>query len=103
MPPSQFFKRKAKSEEVKQLREENPDMGMAEAAAVIESTPVYNQSGFDVFTTDGGRTFGVAEISYNPETGEAKVEEIFTITRLIALKYGTMKEGLSMLKKRKLK
>lgn len=65
-----------------------------------KSEQVYTQTGMDVYTSDGGRTYGVAEIAYNPETGEAKVVDIFFISRLIALQYANQKGALNTLKQK---
>ncbi len=93
---SQFEKRKAKLAVAadKDTAKQKEDV-RAEAAG----EPVYTQSGYDVFTSDGGRTYGVAEIAYNPATGDAKVNGIFSITRLVALKYANTKQALGILKK----
>lgn len=92
---SQFEKRKAKSaaEVAKEItdRRDNAEANM----------PVYTQSAYDVYTPDGGKTYEVAEISYNPESGEAKVVNTFSITRLIALNYATQKQALGILKKQR--
>ena len=75
-----------------------------EKIAEIRATPTaYTQSAFDIYTPDGGRTYKVAEISYNPDTGEAKVSEIFNITRLVALSYANQKTALSTLKRKAIK
>lgn len=105
--PSNFEKRRAKSKEdvAKEIQErreqirlkaENPSPVVTEAAK-----PVYTQEGYDVYSPDGGKTYHVAEISYNPETGQAEVTNIFDISRLIALTYANQKIALGTLKKGK--
>ncbi len=92
---SQFEKRQKKTAEtvIAEVTEKRADIR-------AKAEPTYTQTGYDIFTLDGGRTFGVAEISYNPETREAKVIETYTITRLVALKYGNMKTALQTLKRK---
>jgi len=101
---SQFEKRKAKStetvtKEIEDRRAEIRSRAEPEVTPVVE--PVYTQTGLDIYTTDGGKTYGVAQISYNPETGDAKVVETFGITRLVALTYAQQKLSLGSLKKSK--
>lgn len=95
---SQFEKRQKKTpeavaEEIKEKRSE----------IRAKAEPVYTQTGYDIFSPDGNRTYKVAEISYNPETKEAKVTEIFTITRLVALAYANQKTALKTLKRKGIK
>ena len=91
---NQYEKRKAKSVETL----------VKEATTVAPVTaPVYDQKALDVYTLDGGRTYNVAQISYNSKTGESIVTDTFSISRLVALKYATMKEALSILQRRKIK
>lgn len=105
---SQFSKRKAKSvDEVSQeiqdkragLRASREAASSAASAPIAE--PSYTQQGFDIFTSDGGKTYQVAEISYNPDTLQAEVVNTFTISRLVALSYGNQKTALQTLKKGK--
>lgn len=98
---SQFEKRKAKSivDIVKSVvsaeGESVPDPVEVSAEA---SAPVYTQTGYDVYSSDGGKTYHVAQIEYNPETGEAKVTGTSDISRLVALKYANQKVALGILK-----
>jgi hypothetical protein len=91
-----FEKRKAKdAETVKaEIAQKREDI-RAKAA----NEPVYTQKGYDVFSGDGGRTFRVVELEYNPESGHARVLGTSAITRLIALKYDAQKTALGILKK----
>lgn len=93
--PSQFIKRKLKLEAdavaKEAATERTPETG----------EPVYTQSGYDVFSPDGGRTYKVVELEYNPETGDAKVTGTSAISRLIALKYDAQKVALGILKRGK--
>lgn len=95
--PSQYTKRRNKDlvEEVQEKIEE--------LRTEAEKPKEYNQSGFDIFTTDGGRSYHVAELAYNPETGEAKVNGIFDISRLVALQYKNQKDALNTLKRKAVK
>lgn len=95
---SNFEKRKNKKEPTPELSQTEP---VGVVAGYIAPSP-FTQSGLDVFTRDGGRTYEVAEIFYNPETNEAKVVETFTISRLVALSYKPQKDALRILKKRKI-
>lgn len=97
--PSNFLKRKAKEVIAPTAAEEQP----SETAPVMEETaaPSYTQSGFDVFTPDGGATYQVAELAYNPETRQAVVTNIFDISRLVGMSYGNHKASLNTLKKGK--
>lgn len=110
--PSNYEKRQAKSaatvaKEIQERREQirskvvEPAAKAAEAEQVKE--PVYTQMAYDVYTPDGGKTYKVAEISYNPVTKEAEVKEIFNITRLVALQYANTKVALGTLKKKAIK
>lgn len=100
MPPSNFEKRKVKTPEAV-INEITKKRDAIREKGVEVDEPVYTQSGYDVYTLDGGRNYGVAEISYNPETGAAKVNNTFTISRLVALKYANTKQALGILKKGK--
>jgi hypothetical protein len=93
MAKSQFEKRKEKQEKPIEER-------VRELIDTPEPETTYNQVGYDVFTSDGGKTYGVAEIEYDPESGQARVKDVFTISRLVALKYANMKEALGILKKK---
>ena len=93
-----FERRKAKvTEAVSKAVEAKKETVRAEAAG----EPSYDQSAYDVFTADGGKSFGVAEIAYNPATGEATVKDTFSISRLIALQYANQKTALGILKQKK--
>lgn len=89
---SQFLKRKLKleAEAAKEAATEK---------SVETGLPVYTQKGFDVFTPDGGRSYKVIELEYNPDTGAARVTGTSDISRLIALKYDAQKVALGILKK----
>jgi hypothetical protein len=95
--PSNYVKRRSKDlvEEVQEKIEEL----RTEAAKPAE----YTQTGMDVYTDDGGRTYHVAEISYNPTTNDAKVIGVFDISRLIALQYFNQKNALNSLKRKAVK
>lgn len=100
---SQFEKRKAKStEEIsREIQDKRSEIRASrEMPPVVMDTPVYTQTGLDIYTPDGGRTYKIAEILYNPETMQAEVKEIFNITRLVALQYANTKTGLGTLKKK---
>jgi hypothetical protein len=91
---NQYEKRKAKS----------VDTLVKEATTVAPVTqPVYDQMAMDIYTDDGGRSYKVAEISYNPVTKQAEVKELFSITRLVALQYANTKTALGTLKKKAIK
>lgn len=108
---SNFLKRKAK--EAKTLVEEivsSPDLVQEETPIMeeYEKNPILDvlaplsvKIGYDIYSLDGGGSYSVAEIQYNPETGEAKVLETFEISRLIALSYYNQKTALGILKKQK--
>lgn len=106
---SQFEKRKSKSTEsvaqeiISKRSEKRASVDEPDMPIVVSEpeAPVYNQTGFDIFSSDNGKTYGVAEIEYNPETGRARVKDTFSITRLIALSYGNQKVALQTLKKGK--
>lgn len=95
---SQFEKRKAKvaADVVKELEAKREDI-RAKAA----NEPTYSQKGYDVFSEDGGRSYKVAEIEYDPQSGAARVTGTSEITRLVALKYAGQKQALGILKKGK--
>lgn len=94
--PSQFEKRKAKTPEkvAEEIQEKRSEIR-------AKAEPVFTQSGMDIFTPNGGKTYHVAELAYNPETGEAKVVGVFDISRLVALSYANQKTALNTLKQRK--
>lgn len=104
---SNFEKRKAVTQEIEakrtKLREKGPMEKTVEQTPVSVTKPVYTQTGYDIFTPDGGKTYKVAEISYNPITGVAEVKEIFNITRLVALQYFNTKTALQTLKRKAIK
>lgn len=93
---SQFEKRRAKTldqvtEEIQEKRSE----------IRTKSEPVYTQKALDIYSPDGNGSFQVVEISYNPETGDAKVNEVFNISRMVGLSYKNHKDALATLKKKK--
>lgn len=100
---SQFAKRKARSADVvsQEIQDKRAEIRASREAPVASAEPVYSQTGYDIFTTDGGKTYQVAEISYNPETLQSEVINIFSISRLVALSYGNQKTALRTLKKGK--
>lgn len=93
---TQYEKRKAKTIEAvaKEIENKRDDI----RAQALEA-PVYDQVGYDVYTPDGGKTYKVAEIAYNPVTKQATIVGVYSITRLVALQYKNTKNALSMLKK----
>lgn len=97
---SQFEKRKAKSvtDVAKEIEVKRDDM---RSKTSLEEAAVYTQTGYDVFTSDGGKSYGVAEIAYNPITGTAHIVDTFSISRLVALSYANQKQALGILKKQK--
>lgn len=125
--PSQYEKRKAKAaaeaaarkademkQEIADMAEQGLEpvigpaaesMGMSEPAPEVDGIAqfdkFYTQHAYDIFTSDGGKTYHVAEIHYNPQTGHALVGEIFDISRLVALSYANQKTALGTLKKGK--
>lgn len=108
MAKTQFEKRKARTADAVSQEIQDKRAGMrasrdavSAAAPAPIAEPVYNQQGFDIFTRDGGKTYEVAEISYNAETLQAEVVNIFTISRLVALSYRNQKTALQTLKKGK--
>lgn len=94
--PSQFSKRKNKTPEavIEEIQEKRSELR-------AKAEPTYTQTGMDIFTPNGGKTYHVAELAYNPETGEAKILGIFDISRLVALSYANQKNALNTLKQRK--
>ncbi len=94
MAKSQFEKRKEKLSDdlVKKVEDKLEE---------IKSAPKYTQEAYDVFYN--GKDYNVATIEYSPETGEARVKELFNITRLVGMTYSNHKKSLSILKKQKLK
>jgi len=93
---TQYEKRKAKvAQEIEEKRAEIRE------TAHKEAEPNYTNTGYDVFSPDGGRTFKVVEFLYNPDTGHAKVGDFFEVSRLIALSYETKKTALGILKKKR--
>ncbi len=96
MSQSQFEKRKQKTQEevIKEITKKRDDI---RETALAE--PTYTQTALDVYTSDG-RKYHVAEIVYDPESGVAKVLEVFDITRLVALQYFNTKTALGTLKRK---
>jgi len=94
-----YLKRKSK-ESTEKLDAMVPQT--AEPAVVVEQAPEpsFPCQGYDVFTSNGGKTYGVAMIDYNPDTGVARVTGVKTISRLIALKYAAQKQALGILAKK---
>lgn len=99
---SQYEKRKAKAEEIVKHEIETKRAEIRETAHKAQE-PVYTHTGYDIFSPDGGKTFKVVEFVYNPTTGDAKVGELFDVSRLIALSYETKKTALGILKKKRYK
>ncbi len=92
---SQFEKRKKKtSEDLTKLVEEK--IAEIRAAPAVEFT----QTALDIYSPNGGKDYEVAEISFNPVTREAKVTEIYTISRLVALTGLNQKTALNTLKRK---
>jgi hypothetical protein len=106
---SQFFKRKAK-EAVKAASEDKGPMESVEVVPVEVATveipvvvapePLYTQEALDVYSGDGGKTYNVAEIQYNPLTNEAKVKTIYNISRLVGMQHTGRKEALVILRQK---
>lgn len=90
MSKSQYEKRKEKqmSKALDDLVEQVDVAGEA----------IYTQTGYDVYTSDSGKSFHVAEIEYNPTTGVARVIGISDLSRMVALKYANQKVALGILK-----
>lgn len=93
---SQFAKRQKKKESQEEVASKLEPI----QAETVDTEPVYTQTGLDIYTSDGGKSYGVAEIVYNPETGEAKVLATFSISRLVALSYANQKTALNTLKRK---
>lgn len=93
--PSQYEKRKAKTPEkvVEEIQERRSEIR-------AQGEPTYTQSGLDIYSPDGGKTYEIAEISYNPETKDAKVTTIYSISRLVALTGLNQKTALNTLKRK---
>lgn len=91
---SQYEKRKAKASAdlIKEVEERLEE---------IKKAPEFTQKALDIYTPDGGRTHKVAEIAFNPETGEAKVIGTYDVTRIIALRHEQQKVALNTLKQKK--
>ena len=100
---NQFEKRKAKSTEevVKEITEKRAAIRSTEKDKAPE--PLYDQMAYDIYTDDGGKSYKVAEINYNPQTKQAEVKELFSITRLVALQYANTKTALGTLKRKAIK
>lgn len=89
---------KRKSKDIESVKEEI----VAKREQIrTDAEPTYPFSGYDIYTPNGGGTYLVAEIEFNPETKQARVKEIFEVSRLIALSYVAQKNGLRVLKKTK--
>lgn len=84
----------------KQNRMQN-EIQVQKQAMLDQQDPFYPHKAYDIFTSDGGKTYQVAEIEYNASTGHARVIETFNITRLVALSYANQKIALGTLKKGK--
>jgi hypothetical protein len=96
--PSQFEKRKNKlpSELVKQVEEK-----IVELRSAPELT--YPETALDIYLSNDGKTYEVAEIAYNPETKDAKIINTFSISRLVALTAMNQKVALNTLKRKLIK
>lgn len=115
MAISQFIKRQKKqqapestqelavdaSPEPITVEEVAPDEVVIEQHPEAVTGPVYTHMANDVFSMDGNATFGVAEIKYNPLTGEAKVTATYNVSRLVGLSYAPGKAALDKMKKEK--
>jgi hypothetical protein len=101
---SQFEKRKVKTAETvaKEIQDKRSEI-RASGATEVSEEPVYDQMAYDIYTDNGGKTYKVAEISYNPITKRAEVKELFSITRLVALQYANTKTALGTLKRKAIK
>ncbi len=62
---------------------------------------VLPQTGYDIYSLDGGGSYNIAEIQYDPTTSLAKVVQTYEVSRMIALSYAGQKTALSILKKQK--
>lgn len=99
MSENQFKKRQKKiAAVVEEAKANSEELAVPVKAAEISG---YTHVGTDIYSLDGGRTFGVAEIEYNPVTMLARVKETFNISRLVALSYQPQKTALNTLKKSK--
>ncbi len=104
---SQYEKRKAKAQaELEAKRAEirakaDVEPSVPAKAPETQKGAVYTQTGYDVYSPDNGKNYRVAEIEYNPETGEARVKNTDKLSRLIALTYSNHKDALRTLKKNK--
>lgn len=76
----------------------NPHTG-SDFETVLVEEPVYTHTAVDVYSTNGGSNFNLVQIGFNPETGESKVLETFSISRPIGLQFETKKRALISLKK----
>jgi hypothetical protein len=92
MSKSQYTKRRDK-EIVKEVEE-----GLPEVAK--EPGVVYTQTALDIFSPDGGTTYEVAEISFDPVSKKAEVINIYSISRLVGLTGLNQKVALNTLKRK---
>ncbi len=92
---SQFSKRKEKSSAdlVKEVEQKLEELKAPEET-------VYNQTGLNVYSPDGGNSYEVAEIKFNPDTKQAEVVEIYKISRLVALQHANTQSALNTLKRK---
>jgi hypothetical protein len=92
---SQFEKRRDK-DIVKEVEEK-----IEELRATPE--PTYPQMALDIFSSDGGKNYEVAEIEFNPETKDARVVALYSVSRLVALTGLNQKTALNTLKRKLIK
>jgi hypothetical protein len=95
---SNFEKRQKKSPEIvaAEIQEKR-----SELRSKAEAT--YSQTALDIYSSDGGKNYEVAEIAFNPETGEAKVVATYSVSRLVALTGINQKTALNTLKRKLIK
>lgn len=60
-----------------------------------------DRTAYDIITTDGGRSYQIISISYNPATKDAIVSEIKAVTRQVGLQHNNQKRALETLAKLK--
>lgn len=101
MSENQFKKRQKKIAAVVEEAKANSEALAVPVKEKDLNVNRYTQVGMDVYTADGGRSYNVAEIEYNPDSKEARVKEVFSISRLVALSYAEQKTALKTLKRKK--
>lgn len=98
---SMYSKRKSKEKVVESVVQmTNPIIDHPKDETASKKTSI-EYTGYDIFSPDSGGHFFIAELKYDPSTGEARVTDTYEVSRLIGLQFAGQKTALGIIKKTK--